>query len=190
MGEEAIPTVASLKLLGLHVDQGLTFNLHVSEIKKSAARKNNVLKCLTSLSNGLQKEELTQVYRACTRSVIYYAAPAWTPLISQTNWNKLETSQNNALRIITGCTKMSQIDHLRHETCCIPVRNLCEMMTCQFSSKTKMQDHPNFRIATPQPRTMKTSLSTFLEKKLEEVNISPSEKDGQNLAHGVRQEIS
>ena len=92
MGKEAIKTVTNLKLLGLHVDHGLTFNLHVNEIKKSAARKNNVLKCLTSPSNGLQKEELTRVYRACTRSVIYYAAPAWTPLISQTNWRFVKTT--------------------------------------------------------------------------------------------------
>ena len=176
MGEEAIQTVANLKLLGLHVDHGLTFNLHVSEVMKSAARKNNVLKCLTSPSNGLQKEELTRVYRACTRSVTYYATPTWTPLISQTNWNKLEIGQNNALRIITGCTKMTQTDHLRHETRCIPVRNLCEMMTCQFSSKMKMPDHPNFRITTPQPRQMKTSLDKFLEKKLQEFNISPQKK--------------
>jgi len=48
--------------------------------------------------------------------VIDYAAPVWAPVINDSTWKYLQTAQNEALRIATGCHKMSHTDHVHVET--------------------------------------------------------------------------
>ncbi len=52
------------------------------------------------------EEIIVKTYKAIGRSVINYAAPVWTPSLSKTNRNGLETTQNAVLRVATGCVKM------------------------------------------------------------------------------------
>ena len=50
------------------------------------------------------------------RSIFMYAAPIWFPITSPSLIKKLQAIQNSALRIATGCVKMTSIDHLHEET--------------------------------------------------------------------------
>ena len=110
-------------------------------MKNVASQRNSVLRTLTSSKSGLQKEGLTCVYKALTRSSLLYASPAWSLQLSKTNWDKLERRQNDVLRSITGCTKMTDIHHLRHETRCIAVEAHCKMTAAQFAAKATEQKH-------------------------------------------------
>jgi len=68
---------------------------------------------LAGTSWGQQKKTLLLTYQALSRSVIDYAAPVWAPVVNDTTWRYLQTAQNEALRIATGCHKMSHADHLQ-----------------------------------------------------------------------------
>ena len=54
-------------------------------------------------------------YKAVWRSIINYAAPAWSTNIRDTNHRNIQYTQNETLRIATGCHKMSSVDHLHVE---------------------------------------------------------------------------
>jgi len=57
---------------------------------------------------GKQKETIILTYQAIGRSVIDYAAPVRAPVINESSWKCLQTAQNEALQIATGCHKMAQ----------------------------------------------------------------------------------
>ena len=62
-------------------------------------------------------------YSTDGRSIINYAAPVWSPNLHDTNYRKIQYTQNEALRIATECHKMSSIDHLHTEM--LKVREHC-----------------------------------------------------------------
>ena len=103
------------RLLGVTLDRTLCFNAHVENTTKSAASKLKVLAKLAYADWGCNKFELFRIYQAIVKSRLDYAAPAWQPWLSDTQFNKLEVVQNKALRLITGQTKSTRVDALRHE---------------------------------------------------------------------------
>jgi hypothetical protein len=70
-----------------------------------------MLKALTSTNWGKHKETLITTFKAITRPILEYGSTTWSPIISNTNLNKLQTVQNTALRIATGCTADTSIQH-------------------------------------------------------------------------------
>ena len=70
-------------------------------------------------------------YKAVGRSIINYAAPVWSPNLHDTNYRKIKYTQNEALRIATGCHKMSSIDHLHTEAEMLKVREHSELLSAQ-----------------------------------------------------------
>ena len=83
---------------------------------KNLNKRNNVLKKLDGTTWGYPNETSTNTYKAIGSSVLNYASPIWTPTLSYTNWQHLQIKQNNAMRTIIGCVKMSDITHLLDET--------------------------------------------------------------------------
>ena len=89
------------------------------------------------------KETLTLIYRQYIRSVLDYASPAWAPNISQTQQKRLQTTQNTALKIITGCTRTTPTQHIHAETQVLPVKEHLDMRGTQFiASATNNTEHP------------------------------------------------
>ena len=103
------------KILGVYVDPSLSFNKHSQYVAERVSGRNSILKALAGTSWGQQKETLLMTYKAVGRSIINYAAPVWRPNLHDTNYRKIQYTQNEALRIATGCHKMSSIDHLHTE---------------------------------------------------------------------------
>ncbi|KAI5730864.1 hypothetical protein M8J77_001059 [Diaphorina citri] len=129
-------------------------------------QRNNILKCLAGTSWGKDKETLTVTYKAIGRSLLNYAAPIWTPQISNTNWQKLQVAQNSALRTITGCHLMSHQDHLHRETSILPVKPHNELLASQYLLQCHATTHPcNVLLHRPTPpRHIRGNLVTkFLE---------------------------
>ena len=44
-----------------------------------------------------------------SRSILDYAIPVWSPFLSDTKYSKLQTVQNNTLRIADSCVKMTAL---------------------------------------------------------------------------------
>lgn len=87
----------------------LKLGAHVKQVLTNVQGRNNVLKSLAGSTFGKYNKETVT-----TTSILNYAAPIWTSQFTQTSWNKLQTTENNALRTITGCHLM--LSHLHTES--------------------------------------------------------------------------
>ena len=96
------------------------------------SKRNNVLKALTGTNWGQQMETLLLTYKALGRSIANYAAPIWSTNASDTSLEKIQRTQNEALRIITGSHKMSSIDHLHSETKMLLVKDHLNLLSVQY----------------------------------------------------------
>jgi len=95
--------------------------------------------------------------------VINYAAPLWAPVINESSGKCLQTAQNEALRIATGCHKMAHLDHLHQETKILPVKSHSELLAKQYWLSCYQSHHPSHHLTSqPTPaRNMKGMLSKF-----------------------------
>ncbi len=84
------------KPLGLHVDRYLTFNHHVSELCRKAARQVN---CLMRLSTKLPVESKLTILKAFVVSNFLYCAVVWH-MCSKSDTKKVEKVQERALCFI------------------------------------------------------------------------------------------
>ena len=91
----------------------LTLPLIVTDKVK---RRNRMLASLTSKKWGWRKKSMGKVYTTMQRSVMNYAAAAWQPWLSKSQFQKLEKAQNSSLRIMSGQYASTPLEALRLET--------------------------------------------------------------------------
>ena len=132
ISDAVLPLVRNPKLLGLHLDTYLSFNAHCIQVANRVSKRNNVLKALAGTNWIQQKETLLLTYKALGRSIANYAAPVWSTNASDTSLEKIQHTQNEALRIITGSHKMSSIDHLHRETKMLLVKDNLNLLSSQY----------------------------------------------------------
>ena len=79
-----------------------------------------------------RKHILTHTDKAVGGSIINYAAPVWSTNIRDTNYRNIQYTQSEALRISTGCHKMSSIDHLHVEAEMMKVSEHSQLLSAQY----------------------------------------------------------
>ena len=133
---EKILVCKNPKILGVTFDRIMKFTLHGKITGDKVQSRNNILKKLAGTTWGCSKETLITSYtsyKVIGRSVLNYAAPIWSPNLSDTNWRNLQTvKQNAALLIATGNTRMAPINHLHAETKILHVKEHNELLSEQF----------------------------------------------------------
>ena len=154
------------KLLGVTFDTMFSYSSHVKGLVSKSKAKINAIKSLAGTTWGQDKETLIMTYKAICRSVLEYAAPVWTPIISNSSWERLQNIQNQALRVATGCLKMSAVDHLHRETKVLPIRPHCELLTKQYLAASYQSFHPGYkhREKADPPRNLKPTLLQHREE--------------------------
>ena len=82
--------------------------------------------------------------------------------MSNTNLEKLQTTQNTALRIITGCTSDTNIQHLHNETETLPLPLHLKLHASQLWHKSQLVTHPLHELNHQQipPRSKKQTIFT------------------------------
>ena len=88
----------------------------------------NILKALTSIKWGKQKELIVSTFEAITRPILKYANTIWNTIISNTNIKKLQTIQNTALRIATDCRRDTNTQHQYDKTKVLPIDIISNFM--------------------------------------------------------------
>ena len=163
VGGAQVPTVRHPKFLGVTFDGLLNFGEHARQLRTRMQARNNVLKALAGQAWGLTTELMTATYKTIERSLASYCAPTWTPNLSATNWQMLQTQQNAALRTALGCVKMTPVDHLHAETRMMKLPAHNEMLSRQFLLTTQRKGHPNRQdLRGPPPgRVMRETLATL-----------------------------
>ena len=94
---------SDVKLLGVHIDSKLSFDLHVSEICKRAGRKLNVL---GRLSKTLDVKAKFMLFNSFVLSDFNFCPVVWH-YCNITNLRKLENIQKRALRLVFGNFKLT-----------------------------------------------------------------------------------
>ena len=155
-----IPTVKNPKILGLTFDPKLTYNSHIRTTSDKARNTLKLLKALTSTKWEKQKETIVATYKAITRPILEYASTIWSPIASTTGITKLQTIQNMALRIATGCTSDTNIQHLHNETSILPLNAHLKLHSSQLRQKSQHPTHPlyKFTVLTENERHKKQTI--------------------------------
>ena len=176
--DSRLPLVKYPRILGVYLDPSLSFNKHSQYVAGRVSGRNNILKALAGTSWGQQKETLLMTYKAVGRSIINYAAPVWSPILQDTNYTKIQCTQNEALRIATGCHKMSSIDHLHTEAEMLKVREHSELLSAQYLARCREPRnvcHPITTRATTE-RQMKETLYTRHRNTVEPMMVKNDRK--------------
>ncbi|XP_025419689.1 uncharacterized protein LOC112690014 [Sipha flava] len=129
-----IPLVNNIKILGMTFDNKLNWNKHFSVLKTNTSKTTNIIKILANNKWGAQSKILHNVYKTLNRSKIEYGAIIYGSAKS-TSLEKLETIQNNNLRLITGAFKSSPIKSLLCITGEISLEKRRKLLELQYAFK-------------------------------------------------------
>ncbi|KAI8515725.1 hypothetical protein Bbelb_065380 [Branchiostoma belcheri] len=97
---EPLEEVKAVKLLGVHFQEDLGWELHVNHVVKQGNQKLYLLKRLRCFD--LSREDLLLCYKTLVRPTCEYAAPAWHAGLTTAQRARIETLQRRACRIILG----------------------------------------------------------------------------------------
>ena len=116
INNEYLESVDSFKLLGVWLDDEMSFKRHIDELEKKCAKRIWILRNLRQ--NGVSIQSCVQIYCAQIRSLVDYGAPIYYPNLSKTMLGKLENIQNRSLKMICGFEYSSRL-----------VREICKVQT-------------------------------------------------------------
>ena len=94
--KESIKVVSNAKMLGVHIDRKLNFNLHIDIICKCAS---NQLNAFVRLKRHLVHEEWFVLVNSFIYSNFNYCPLVWM-FLSKRSLNKIENFQKRALRFV------------------------------------------------------------------------------------------
>ena len=107
-----IPSVTSHKHLGIfHSDDG-SWDFHTGKSIEKAWQRIGVMRFLKT---SLDRLSLQIIYFSFVRPILEYGDATWDNL-SQELKSQLDKVQNEAARIVTGCTKLVSVVDLYHES--------------------------------------------------------------------------
>ena len=163
-------------MLGIHFNAMHTFTSHINKTATKAKKKLNVLKALAGTDWGQDKQTLVNTYKSIIRPVLEYGSPIWSPIISDSNWGKLQRVQNSALKICTGSYHGAGYQHVHRETKVLPLREHGKMLTQQYLAATFLPGHPGREHLDrpPPPRSRKPTMQTY-KKDVEPCFTTPAD---------------
>ena len=99
---------------------------------------------VSASSWGKDMETLLTTYSAIGKPLLSCCAPIWTPVLSETNVNKIQVAKINSLRTALGCVRKSDIDHLHAEAKCQSRKTAtcCQPNSCSPSPSPHTQTNP------------------------------------------------
>lgn len=128
-----LPQVKSKKLLGVIIQEDLSFNEQVDSIRSKCFKAQSLLNPLMSTHNGAPAEIGVYLYESCTRAIIEATFPVWCN-ISQDSYRKIEEIQKRALKAATGTHHNTALSTLEVMTGVPPLRlKLEEVLINEFT---------------------------------------------------------
>ena len=176
--DSQLPLAQCPNILGVHLDTSLSFNKHSGYVAERVSSRNNILKALSGTSWGQHKETLLMTYKAVGKSIINYAAPVWSTNLRDTNYRNIQYTQNEALRIATGCHKMSSVNHLQVEAKMLKVREYSELLSAEYLARCLEPGNVCHSITTRETpkRRMKETLFTRHRNTVEPMMLANNRK--------------
>lgn len=91
----------TIKYLGVHLDQKLTFKEHIDQTRKKAAAARKFILPYIQQRVPISRKTKIQLYKTYVHPILTYAAPAWSSA-AKSNLRKLQVSENTCLRTIAN----------------------------------------------------------------------------------------
>jgi len=104
-----------VKFLGMIVDRKFSWLPHIKALKTKATKAMNLLKCLSGMSWGADRQSLLMLYRSVVRSKLDYGCIVYQAA-TKTNISLLDPVHNAALRLCTGAFRSSPMTSLYVES--------------------------------------------------------------------------
>ena len=143
-----IPLVKNPKILGVTLDPHFTFGPHAKKVVDKMGSRLKVLKALAGMDWGGEPEVMLQTYKSLAASIPDFAAPIYSSNLKPTHLQKLQTMQNNCLRVVTGCHAAALMEHLHRETQTLPVNDHLQLLSRQFLATSLQQSHPSYDVVS------------------------------------------
>ncbi|KAI8516708.1 hypothetical protein Bbelb_052890 [Branchiostoma belcheri] len=170
-----------MKILGIHLQANLKWNMHIDTIYHKASQR---LCLLCKLKHfHLPIDDLVTVYVTYIRPVTEYAAPVWHSGLSTLLCNKLEKVQRRALRIILG------IDFISYSKACellaLPtLKGRREELTVKFARSLEQSEQ--YRHLLPPSREEISGRKTRSSHKLNSIYCRTVRFHDSAIPHMVR----
>ena len=133
--DSRLQVVKCQRILGVNLDPSLSFNKYSQYVAERVSVRNDIIEALAGTSWGQQKETPLITYKAVGRSIINYATPVWSPNLHDACYRNIQCTQNDSLRIATGCHKLSSIAHIHTEAEMLKVREHSELLSAQYLAR-------------------------------------------------------
>ena len=135
VGEEVIECSSSVKLLGITIDNKLSFDEHVTKLCKKASQK---IHALARISNLMSQDKLRVIMKAFIESQFGYCPLIWM-FHSRTLNNRINRLHERALRLVYKNPRLSFDELLRKDNSfCIHDRNLQILATEMYKTKNNL----------------------------------------------------
>ena len=136
------------KFLGVQFDWNLNFSKHTIDTVNRMKQRLKPLRAVATKKWGCNNEDLRTLYLGYIRTLADYAAASWQTATSDTNIKQLETVQNEAARIITGCNRSTPTEFLHHEADLQPFsQTRMEKAAIAYQKFIRHDRHPNKALA-------------------------------------------
>ena len=156
-----IPVVKSAKFLGIKFDDKLNFKEHIAFVRGKALKSLNLLKVISAMDWGADRQVLLQLYRSFVLSKLDYGSAVYGSA-RPSYIKRLETVQNQGLRICLGAYKTSPAASMEVEANIPPLKFRRHQLALQYGVKLMgNQLNPTYQ-------------SVFTPNRSEFYNIRPS----------------
>ena len=109
MGQHDLARTECEKDIGVHIDNQLKFDKHISNIINKA---NRILAITRKTFEYQNKSTISLIFKGLVRPHLEYAAPVWNPHLEKQK-EALENVQRRTTKLIPGLSQMSYPDRLK-----------------------------------------------------------------------------
>ena len=147
LGDTIIEQVHSFKLLGVTIQDNLSWSVHIDNIYRKTNQQLFLVRQLKR--SGLNTQDLMTVYKTKIRPCLEYAAPVWATGITKAQSEMLESVQRRVVRIVFP---LMTYDEALDECGCKTLKDRRNDMCKKLFDQMKMPNHPLNKLVKPYHR--------------------------------------
>uniref|UniRef100_W8C2B6 RNA-directed DNA polymerase from mobile element jockey n=1 Tax=Ceratitis capitata TaxID=7213 RepID=W8C2B6_CERCA len=150
-----IPTVNTIKMLGITFSNNYRWNSHITELATSLSKRLDIIKCLSSTKFNCNTHTLLMITKALVISKIDYGLFLYGDSPKST-LNKLKSKLNSAIRTALGAFRTTPIHNLLLEANIHTIENKFEYLTAKLlKTLINSSDTPLYKILKSCRKTRK-----------------------------------
>lgn len=110
------------------LDPKLTLKRHIKETKSAFSYRLNVIKCLSNLTWGSQRDSLLAIHESLVLAKLFYGCEVYASAACKTSLNSLNSVYNSAHRLSTGAFRTSPVNSVLAEADVPPLEKRWELI--------------------------------------------------------------